>query len=259
MTRERPIAWGTILTLLAAARLASADADAELRATIERTLKERLPELAIVDIASARIPGLYEVFTGGEVAYTDRTGDHLFIGRLVDTRTRANLSAESVQARMAVELDSLPLDRAIKLVKGDGRRRLVVFADPDCPYCRRFEQALQAVNDVTVYTFLYPLEALHPEAPARARSIWCASDALRAWQDWMLEQKEPAEVTCAGDPIAELQALGRKLRIDGTPTLFLPNGRRIASALTAAQLEQAFEMSAAAPRDARTSRLSAGE
>lgn len=130
-----------------------------------------------------------------------------------------------------------PLADAIKTVHGNGKRVLYVFSDPDCSYCQRFEHTLKTIDNVTIYTFLYPLEALHPHAVERATAIWCAADKQAAWQGWMLERQPPGTATCAA-PIARNQALGRQLGVRGTPTLMTPDGRMLAGAYPADAIEQ---------------------
>jgi thiol:disulfide interchange protein DsbC len=210
-------------------------------ATVRQTLESRFPDIAVLDVQSAPMPGLFEIFTGDGIAYSNATGDFLLLGSLMDTRTRRNLTAESLDAHNSIDFASLPVTQAIKVVKGNGQRRLAIFADPDCPYCQKLEQELASITDVTIYTYLYPLANLHPDAPAKAHAIWCAKDRSEAWTHWMLERRvaEP-EAGCSADPIKDLQALGAKLRINSTPTLFLASGKRISGMLPAAQLEQAL-------------------
>ena len=210
----------------------------DTRTRIKQTLESRFPDQQILGIRESPVPGIYEVFTGASVFHTDATASYIFAGSLIDTRTREDLNAGRVDELNAIDFQALPFDQAIKVVKGNGSRKLAVFTDPDCPYCRRLEQELQSVSDATIYTFLYPLERLHPQAPARARAIWCAENPVEAWNQWMLEKKDPPAATCKDDPIDELQALGSRLYIRATPTIYLANGRRLSGVLQAAQIEQ---------------------
>lgn len=206
---------------------------------IRHTLQERFPGISIIDVQPAPLAGLYEVFTGDAIVYTDNTGDRMLAGPLVDTATRRDLTAERLNERNSIDFDSLPFDKAIKTVKGNGQRKLAVFADPDCPFCRRLEAELQKVDDVTLYTFLYPIQELHSNAVARSHQIWCSSDRSKAWTQWVLERKAFEDsATCAADPVEELQALAKKLRISGTPTMFLENGRRVAGAMSADEVNE---------------------
>ncbi len=122
---------------------------------------------------------MYEVFVQDSVAFTDTTGERLFVGQVLDVTSRKDIGAQILDERNRIDFASLPLDRAIRTVRGDGRRKLAVFADPDCPFCHELEQTLAGITDVTIYTFLYPLAELHPEAPAKARALWCAPDRAR--------------------------------------------------------------------------------
>jgi thiol:disulfide interchange protein DsbC len=227
----------SVLLALSMPAAALAADDAKTFETIKQTIESRYPGLSIVDVRPAPLPGLYEVFTGTDIVYADKTGDHLIAGHLVDTRTRKDLSAEAVDARNAIDFDKLPFQRAIPIVKGKGTRRMAIFADPDCPYCQKLEKELDSVQDVTAYVFLYPLQDLHPKALERSKAIWCSKDRAAAWTGWLVNQKEPQSEACSGDPVAELAALGQSLRIASTPTLFFESGKRVAGAPTAAQLE----------------------
>jgi thiol:disulfide interchange protein DsbC len=235
--------------LLLGAAAAGAPADPATVDALRATLAQRYPDIAVEGIQPGPLPGIYTVFVRGRVVYADRTGDYLFVGKLIDTRTRHDVAADLLNAHQPIDFHKLPFERAIKIVKGSGRRQLALFADPDCPYCRELEQELRSIDDVTVYVFLLPLEDLHPDAAAHARSIWCAPDRAAAWTGWMLERKPPAGSGCGEDPIAQIRALAGSLHVAGTPTMFLENGLRISSTLPAAQLTSLLDSAseAAAP------------
>jgi thiol:disulfide interchange protein DsbC len=207
-------------------------------ATIKQSVESRFPGSHVLDVQPAQIPGLYEVFMGDQIVYTDNTGDHLLMGPLVDTRTRQNLTQARLNERGRIDFNSLPLAQAIKVVKGNGSRTFAVFSDPDCPYCQQLEKSLLNVNDTTMYVFLYPIASLHPQAPVKAHAIWCASDRSAAWNKWMHDKALPPTKTCAADPTDDLQKLGEKLNINSTPTLFLSNGTRIAGAISDKELDK---------------------
>jgi thiol:disulfide interchange protein DsbC len=162
---------------------------------------------------------------------------------LVDTQSRQDLTAARWDALNAIDFNALPFDLAIKVVRGDGSRKLVVFADPLCPYCKQLEEQMQGINNVTVYTFLYPIESLHPGASVKAVDIWCAKDRSTAWSKWMLEKVEPGDTRCKGAPIDQLQKLGEKLHVDSTPTLFTVDGKRTRGAIKHNEIEQLLAQS----------------
>ena len=205
---------------------------------IRQALETRFPGTHVLDVQPSAIPGLYEVFTGDQIVYTDAAGDYVVIGQMVDTQTKENLTEARFNDRGKIDFKSLPLNQAIKIVKGNGSRTFAVFSDPDCPFCQQLEKTLLSVTDFTMYVFLFPIASLHPQAPAKAHAIWCAADRSTAWSDWMHEKKLPPTKTCSGDPIDSLQRLGDTLHINSTPTLFFANGRRIAGAMPAAELEK---------------------
>jgi thiol:disulfide interchange protein DsbC len=203
---------------------------------LQTLLAERLPKSKIVDVRPAPIPGLYEVFTGDSIFYSDPTGNYIVSGTLLDTRTKKNLTDFRVNERNAINFETLPFDKAIKVVKGDGSRKLAVFTDPDCPYCKRLEEEMKSINNVTMYLFMFPLKQLHPNAERHAESIWCADDSATAWSEWVLDRKEPADKTCQ-NPIQATLHLGEKLNVSGTPTIYFEDGSREAGAMKAADLE----------------------
>ena len=207
-------------------------------ALIRKTIAERLPDFPKIDeVSTTPIAGIWELRVGTDIYYTDDAGNHLFAGQVIDTRTRANLTEDRIAKLTAIDFSQLALKDAIVWKQGSGARKLVVFADPNCGFCRKFERDLQAVKDVTVYTFLYPI--LGGDSPEKARAIWCAKDATKVWRDWMLEGKEiPASPSCDISAIQRNVAFGRNHRINGTPGLVFEDGSHKAGAMNASQIEQ---------------------
>nr|WP_224788875.1 DsbC family protein [Pandoraea terrae] len=207
-----------------------------VKANVQKTLGADAP---VKSVAKTPLPGLYEVAVGGDVIYADEKGAYLIIGgNLIDTKTRQNLTEARQSELNKVDFAKLPLDRAIKYVKGNGSRKIAVFSDPNCPYCKRFEETLKSnINNVTVYTFLFPV--LGPDSTAKSKAIWCASDRLKSWHDWMLDKKVPATADCS-TPIDQNLALGHQYNVTGTPTIILADGRRLPGAVPAAELEKAL-------------------
>jgi thiol:disulfide interchange protein DsbC len=232
--------YGALLlaALIGSTSLAAGDdIPPEIAAKIRATLHERIPDLAVESIHKSPLPGLYELNTGAELLYTN-DGTLIFAGRIVDSKSREDLTAARWNELNAIDFNALPLDLAIKSVRGDGSRKIAVFADPLCPYCRQLEQEMQGITNVTVYTFLFPLETLHPGASVKAVDIWCSKDRSSAWSKWMLQKTEPADTRCTGAPIDKLQALGQKLHVDSTPTFFTADGKRTRGAIKHNEIEQ---------------------
>ena len=207
-------------------------------AAIRKTLKERIPELPkIVSISKTPINGLYEVLLeDNEIYYTDANGHYLVQGSLIDTRTKRNLTEERSDKLNAIAFSSLPLKDAITIVRGNGQRKLAVFEDPNCGYCKRFERDLQKVDNITVYLFLYPI--LGTDSMDKSRHIWCAKDPAKAWLDYMTRDTAPAPATCDNSALMRNVEFGRKHKITGTPTLLAQDGRRVPGAIPVAQIEQ---------------------
>ena len=205
---------------------------------IRKTIETRFGGTKVIDVQSSPLPGLYEVFLGDRIVYSDATGDHVLVGDLIETRTQTDLTQAKMEQRSSIDYKALPFDKAIKIVKGNGSRQLAVFEDPDCPFCRRLEQELVTLNDTTVYVFLFPIDSLHPQASLHSRQIWCAPDRAQAWTQWLVQRTPLPPATCKSDPLPELAKLGQKLYIDGTPTLFFPSGKRVGGAIPTAELQQ---------------------
>jgi thiol:disulfide interchange protein DsbC len=207
-------------------------------AVIRKNIAERLPDFPKIDeVTKTAIPGIYELRLGTEVVYSDEQGNHLIQGSLIDTRTRANLTDARINKLSAIDFASLPLKDALVWKQGSGARKIVVFADPNCGYCKKFERDLQQVKDVTVYTFLLPI--LGGDSPEKSANIWCAKDNTRAWRDWMLDAKAPPRSMGVCDtPMARNLALSRKHKISGTPAIVFEDGTRIPGAIGADAIEK---------------------
>ncbi len=207
-------------------------------AMIRKNLAERIPQLEKIDeVSKTPVEGLYEVrVNGADIYYTDAQANYLIQGNLIDTKQKRNLTEERVDKLTAVAFDALPLKDAFTIVRGNGKRKLAVFEDPNCGYCKRFEEGLQKVNNITIHMFLYPV--LGPGSLERSKNIWCAKDKTKAWQDWMLNNVDPQAAKCDTQAIDRNLALGKKYRITGTPTLVFSDGSRIPGAIGPEQVEQ---------------------
>ncbi|MDP1567542.1 MAG: DsbC family protein [Polaromonas sp.] len=207
-------------------------------AAIRKNLAERLPSLPpIEEVSKAPMNGLYEIrVSGNEIFYTDAEGNFLIQGNLIDTRQRRNLTEERVDKLNAVAFDALPLKDAFTIVRGNGKRKLAVFEDPNCGYCKRFERDMQKVSDVTVYLFLYPI--LSADSADKSRNVWCAKDRNKAWQDLMVRDQPIASASCDSSALARNIEFGKKHRITGTPTLIFADGTRVPGAISAQQVEK---------------------
>jgi thiol:disulfide interchange protein DsbC len=221
---------------LAACLVPAAFAD---EAAIRKNIAERLPDWPKLDeVTKTAIPGLYEVRIGGEIRYTDEQGSYLIEGNLIDLRTKANLTQQRIDVLTAIDFKTLPLKDAMVWKQGNGERKLVVFADPNCGYCKKFErETLQTMNNVTVYTFLYPI--LGGDSPEKSKAIWCARDNTKAWRDWMIKGTPvTGSPACDTSVLQRNVALGHKYRINGTPGLVFEDGRKLAGALDNEALEK---------------------
>ncbi len=204
---------------------------------LQKKLEERFPSVKIDRVQESSVPGLYEVITTDRIVYADASGEHLIIGQIMNTTTRQNLTEQRWNDLNRIDFNSLPFEHAIKIVKGDGSRKLVAFEDPLCPYCAELEKALETLTDYTLFVFLLPLESIHPGATVLARSIWCADDPAATWSAWMQRDVKPEARSCDTVPGEQLGELAKKLKINSTPTLYFADGIKVPQALTAAELE----------------------
>ncbi|MBG6083028.1 DsbC family protein [Rubrivivax gelatinosus] len=224
-----------------------------------RTLKRLYPATTFTQVSRTAVPAIFEVQMGRNLAYTDDSGRHFFFGALYDMQAREDLTAarraalgieqpvvagkteRQADAPRAVNWNDLPFADAFKRVKGNGERKLAIFSDPDCPYCKQLERQLEKLENVTIYTFLYPIESLHPDAADKAESIWCAGDDAarnQAWYDLMVKGIVPASGKPCANPIERNVNLAAALGVRGTPTLFSADGRRLPGMAPADRIEQ---------------------
>ena len=225
------------LLALAALALWGTGAQAQ-EAAIRKTLAERLPLLGTIDeITKAPMPGLYEIRIGANIYYSDATGNFLFQGALIDTKLQKNLTEEREEKLLAIDFSALPLKDAFTIVRGNGKRKVAVFEDPNCGYCKRFERDLQKVDNITVYMFLYPI--LGPDSTEKSRNLWCSADKGKAWLDWMVrDHAAPKAGACDSTALTRNVEYGKRHRITGTPTLVFANGTRVPGAIGTADIEK---------------------
>lgn len=208
--------------------------------SLRKAIESTYPKVHVGQITKTPYGGLYEAVINGQIVYTDEKFSFLIVdGGLIDTRSKKDVTKERMQELMKIDFSMLPLDKAIKVVKGNGARKIAVFSDPDCPFCKRLEQEeLIKLDNVTIYTFLYPLEQLHPDAARKSSLIWCAPDRAEAWKNWVLNNQLPKSTADCQAPIEEVTELGISLGVNGTPTIFMSSGRRVQGAYPADELEK---------------------
>lgn len=200
-------------------------------ASIKSNLEKRKPPMLAKSIQASPIAGVYEVFANGNIFYVDKTVSYVLVGgSLLEDATKKNLTAERLAALTTIQFDSLPFKNAIEIKKGSGAYKFAVFSDPDCPFCKTLEQGLDklALTDYTAYVFLFPLKELHPDAAAKAESVWCAKDKKQAWTNLMVKGDAPEKATCS-NPLAANEKLANDLGVAGTPTIYLNNGKQTQS------------------------------
>ena len=227
----------TAIALLAVGTSVFAAGD-PAEATIRSNLKSRIPQIEQIDeVSKSAIPGLYEVRVNGtDIFYTDAKADYLIHGNLIDTKARRNLTEERVNKLSAIDYSALPLKDAFTIMRGNGARKLAVFEDPNCGYCKRFERDLVNVDNVTVQVFLYPI--LSADSVEKSKNIWCAKDSAAVFDAWMLREQPIPAASCDTAAVDRNLEFGRKHKITGTPTLIFADGQRVPGAINAKQIEE---------------------
>jgi len=231
-----------LLAALSALALAQAPPPAARGSADESAVRTRVEQRFNAKPDSAtRMPfGLWEIVIGTEVFYVDQEVNYAFVGRVLDAKTRDDLTAKKRDELLRVDFKSLPLDQAFKIVRGDGSRKLVTFEDPNCGYCKKLYRDIAGLKNVTIYTFLYPI--LSQDSFEKSKAIWCAKDRAKAWDDWMLNGKAPASAAAdCKNPLQQNMELGRKLEVTGTPTIVFADGRRMPGAVPLEKIEATFK------------------
>ena len=228
----------TSLAALAALALALPLAAGAQEAAIRKNLGDRVPGLNRIDeVRKMPMPGLYEIRIENEIFYTDAEGNYLFHGNLIDTKAKKNLTEERIDKLTAIKFDELDLKNAFTITRGNGKRKLAVFEDPNCGYCKRFEKDLAKVDNLTVHFFLIPI--LGADSVEKSRQIWCSADKAKAWVDWMQRDIAPkGSGKCNTDALTANLDFAKKYRITGTPTLVFANGTRVPGAINQQQIEE---------------------
>ncbi|MFC4161047.1 DsbC family protein [Chitinimonas lacunae] len=234
------------LTLLACgANAAGAKPQKEGAASVEAVkaeVQKKFPQRPVSSVRPTPVKGLYEVvFAPRQVVYTDAKADYMLVGDLVDVARKTSMTEERVRELSRTDFSKLPLDQALKLVRGNGSRKVAVFSDPDCPFCKRLEQdVINKLDNVTVYTFLFPLTSLHPDAPRKSNLIWCQPEPQKAWTDFMINNKLPTAApapNCTA-PLEKIQVLAEQLGITGTPAMVFESGDIVSGAIPMEEFER---------------------
>ena len=226
-----------VLAPAAAAQDASVDAAAREAAAVKQQLEAKFPGAMVSNVTKSPYFGLYEVQFDDRMIYTDAKVSYVLVGSVFDAETKQNLTDARLRQLNRVAWDSLPLDLAIKKVKGNGSRKLAIFSDADCPYCKRLESDMKTLDNVTIYTFLFPIDQLHPDSARKSARIWCSADRVKAWDDWFASGKLPDNKGDCATPIAQTALLGQKYRVNATPTLVFADGSMVPGAIPLDRIE----------------------
>jgi len=207
-------------------------------AVIRKNLSERIPQIPrIEEITRSPMAGLYEIrLSTNEIYYSDAEGNFLIQGSLIDTKSKRNLTEEREAKLSAIDFAGLPFKDAITIVRGNGKRKLAVFEDPNCGYCKRFERDLAKVDNITIYLFLYPI--LGDDSVTKSRNVWCSKDPVGAWTQVMSKDQPLPNANCNTAAVDRNVEFGRKFKITGTPTLIAQDGSRVPGAINTMQIEK---------------------
>lgn len=217
--------------------MAAALAETAQEAAVKKLIEPRIGEgVKVQSVTKTPYSGLFEVRVGNDILYTDEKAKYLFVGRVLDTQTYQDYTKARIDEISKVKFSDFPFESALKTVKGNGKRVIAIFEDPNCGYCKRFRQTLEGVDNITVYTFMYNI--LSEDSNVKSKNVWCSADRNKAWDDWMLNGKAaPAAPESCATPNEKIFELGRKLKITGTPTIFFTDGTRIPGAVDVKALE----------------------
>jgi thiol:disulfide interchange protein DsbC len=205
-------------------------------ASVKKSVEAKLAR-TVTSVTKTAYLGLYEVYVDGQIVYTDEKVSAVLVGSLIDGKTMKNVTDERMQKLTAIKFSDLPLSFAVKQVRGDGKRVFATFEDPNCGYCKKLAKDIAKLDNVTIYTFLYPI--LSPDSLEKSNQIWCAADKSKAWNNWMVDGKPPGgKGDCDTTAIKKTLEIGRKLAINGTPTIFFADGERVPGAISLAKIEE---------------------
>lgn len=229
-----------LLLLLAIQPACAASKNTDPEKEIRAALTKQFPKHKLGEIRKSPVAGIYEVAVGKEVVYSDAQGKYVFFGDLVNLEKQESLTEERKAELMKTAFAELPLEAAIKVVRGKGERKLAIFTDPDCPYCKQLDRvSLKPLDNVTLYYFLLPLDQLHPDARRKATNVWCSADKAKAWFDLIYDEKEAAEGKCE-TPLDTVAALAKELGFSGTPGLLFADGTKVPGAIPTDRIEAVF-------------------
>ncbi|MEY4482092.1 MAG: hypothetical protein RIQ84_1254 [Pseudomonadota bacterium] len=229
------LSMSVALASLLSTSLASAQNATEQKVKIE--VQKQLGDRAkVTAVRSTPISGLYEVAIGSDVVYADASARYLIQGEVIDLKTGINLTEQRSNDLNRIKWADLPLNDAIKVVRGKGTRQIAVFADPNCGFCKKLEKSFQQLDNVTIYTFLVPL--LSQDSAVKSKQIWCSSDKVKSWNAWMLDNQSPSGQGDCATPLDRNTSLAKKLGVTGTPAMFFTDGSRISGAVPLASIEK---------------------
>ena len=247
-TLAATVLLGVALALPAAAQIVPATPAVPMTpeaVAVKKLLEQKFPQAQVKNVTKSGYFGLYEAQFENQMIYTDPKVNYILVGSVYDANTKVNLTEDRMRKLNRIAFDSLPLDLAFKRVKGNGARKLVIFSDADCPFCARLENELRTVDNVTIYTFLYPIDSLHPDSARKSKTIWCAEDKVKAWDDFFASGALPDNKGDCETPLAATHDLGEQLHVNATPTLVFADGSIVPGALPKDRLEAQMTQSEA--------------
>lgn len=205
---------------------------------LRKILSEKYPATPVKSIEKSQLPGIYQVVMGKNVAYVGEDGRYFLFGSLYDMQTQTDLTASKREEANKIDVASIPLANAIKTIKGKGTRKIIVFTDPDCPYCKMLGKTIDSMDDITVYNILFPIAGLHPDATRKAQDIFCSINSGKVLDDWFVKSIPIKRAKACQNPISENVALAAKLGLNGTPMIISMDGRLMPGAGSKEKIEE---------------------
>ncbi len=206
--------------------------------TVKSSLAKQHPNLKIENIQTTDMKGIYSGSMDGQVVYVGEDAQHILMGSMFRLSDQKNLTKDLVLKQNSIDWKKLPLQDAVKMVRGNGKRQIAVFSDPNCPYCKQLETELSKLNDVTIYTFIYPIKT---QSITVSKQVFCEKDPALAWSNLIAKGIQPSSKKTCANPIERNLSLGKSLALNGTPAIIFSNGFKVMGAYPAQEIEKMWQ------------------
>ena len=206
--------------------------------TVKSNLSKQHPKLNIENIQATDMKGIYSGSMDGQVVYLGEDAQHILVGSMYRLSDQKNLTQDLVLKQNSIDWKKLPLQDAVKSVRGNGKRQIAIFSDPNCPYCKQLETELNKLNDVTIYTFIYPIKN---QSIAVSKQVFCEKAPALAWSNLISKGIQPSSKKACANPVDRNLSLGKSLGLNGTPAIIFSNGFKVMGSHPAQEIEKMWK------------------